>query len=673
MAGDQAAVNFTITARNAASGAIDGVNKSLQGLSTRSIAVGTAIGTFFGNVATKAVFALVGAMRDAVRMGIQMIKQAVADEAAQTRMVAVLKARGLATTKNLAAVEKMILANQKLGFTDDDVRQSIQVATQFTKKFSEAQRISAVAAEVAAAKGISLAEATSLVGRGFMGNLRGLKMMGVELPKGAKGMSVLEAVSKKYTGVAEKMSKTTAVQMKILGIVISELKESIGYALLPILNNALAVFRDKILPVIVTVAEKVRDWITSNRALIDSIGKLIGDKVAGLIVGLQRVADIVQKYLIPLWNLFQKQISTVLLPVMETLNQIFEATLKVVFEVAQILITYLTPFIKKAVKDFNMFVKSIEQFVKVLIPTGKELSNGFIPAIKEVAKVISTMLAPTVKALAGFFGILFDAIGQIVREVGPVLVDTFKRIMPAVTEVGNVIFQVIVPAVLKLAGAVIKNLLPPFIKLVKFFAKEVVPRLADIAAFIARTLAPVFNTIATVIGEKVLPVIARLVSFFIDNVLPIVLQVADVMGSILGPAFAIVGGIINGLIEAVGWLFDRLNDIINVVGDVAKAVSDSPLGFLAGVVGNVAGAVGNVVGGVVSGVAGAVGNVASGVAGAVGNAAGAIGGAITPQPAVAAGYMSGNAPEPPVTNVSVTLDGKEIAKSIDTRLGYGAR
>ena len=121
MAGDQAAVNFTITARNAASGAIDGVNKSLQGLSTRSIAVGTAIGTFFGNVATKAVFALVGAMRDAVRAGAQMIKQAVADEAAQTRMVAVLKARGLATTKNLDAVEKMIAANQKLGFTDDDV------------------------------------------------------------------------------------------------------------------------------------------------------------------------------------------------------------------------------------------------------------------------------------------------------------------------------------------------------------------------------------------------------------------------------------------------------------------------------------------------------------------------------------------------------------------------
>jgi hypothetical protein len=35
--------------------------------------------------------------------------------------------------------------------------------------------------------------------------------------------------------------------------------------------------------------------------------------------------------------------------------------------------------------------------------------------------------------------------------------------------------------------------------------------------------------------------------------------------------------------------------------------------------------------------------------------------------------MAGNDPEPPVTNVSVTLDGKEIAKSIDTRLGYGAR
>jgi phage-related protein len=566
-------------------------------------------------------------------------------------MVAVLKARGLATTKNLAAIEKMIAANQKLGFSDDDVRQSIQTATQFTKKFSEAQKISAVAAEVAAAKGISLAEATSLVGRGFMGNLRGLKMMGVELPKGAKGMSVLEAVSKKYTGVAEKMSKTTAVQMKILGIVIDELKESIGYALLPILNNALVVFRDKILPVIVTVAEKVRDWITSNKALIDSIGKLIGDKIAGLIGGLQRVADIVQKYLIPIWDLFQKQISAILLPVMEILNEVLAETLKVVFEVAQILIKYLTPIIKEAVARFGEWVKGIEKFLKALMPATKELKAGFFEAVKNVVNVISKMLAPTIKALADFFGILFDAISQIVREVGPVLVDMFKRIMPAITEVGNVIFQVIVPAVLKLAGAVIKNLLPPFIKLVKFFAKEVVPRLADIAAFIARTLAPVFTTIANVVGEKVLPVIGRLVSFFIDNVLPIVMQVADVIGSILGPAFQVVAGIINGLIEVVGWLFDRLNDIINVAGEVGKAIADSPLGWLAARVGDVVG----------------------GVAGTVGNAAGAIGGAMAPQPAVAAGYVpAGYAGGVPVTNVNVTLDGKEIAKNVDKRLGYGA-
>jgi hypothetical protein len=129
------------------------------------------------------------------------------------------------------------------------------------------------------------------------------------------------------------------------------------------------------------------------------------------------------------------------------------------------------------------------------------------------------------------------------------------------------------------------------------------------------------------------------------------MQVADVIGSILGPAFQVVAGIINGLIEVVGWLFDRLNDIINVAGEVGKAIADSPLGWLAARVGDVVG----------------------GVAGAVGNAAGAIGGAIAPQPAVAAGYMAPGTTPPPVTNVNVTLDGKEIAKSIDTRLGYGAR
>jgi hypothetical protein len=51
---NNAQVNFTIAARNQASGAIAGVNKSLGGLRAKTIAVGSAIGTALGTVAVQA-------------------------------------------------------------------------------------------------------------------------------------------------------------------------------------------------------------------------------------------------------------------------------------------------------------------------------------------------------------------------------------------------------------------------------------------------------------------------------------------------------------------------------------------------------------------------------------------------------------------------------------------
>jgi hypothetical protein len=225
VAGSSAQITFAFLAKDAASKSINAIGRNLKGLGSvaktigKGIAIGiAAIGAAFG----AAAYAAKG-----------FVQAAIEDIAAQTKLVSVLQARKMATEANLAAVEQLITAGQALAFTDDEIRAGIATATQFTKSFADAQKILTTAQDVARAKGISLEEATSLVGKAYQGNTKGLKSLGIETKKGAKGLTVLTAINSKFAGVAAKNADTVSAQFEIFRIKIDEAKESIGGALLP--------------------------------------------------------------------------------------------------------------------------------------------------------------------------------------------------------------------------------------------------------------------------------------------------------------------------------------------------------------------------------------------------------------------------------------------------------
>ena len=131
-----------------------------------------------------------GMVLGVIAFGASAVKSAAEDQASTAGLIAVLKARKLATDANLKSVDALIKRGQDLAFTDDETRTSIATATQFTKKFADAQKINAIAMDVARAKNISLNAATTLVGKAYAGNLTAAKKLGIEIPKGTKGMQV---------------------------------------------------------------------------------------------------------------------------------------------------------------------------------------------------------------------------------------------------------------------------------------------------------------------------------------------------------------------------------------------------------------------------------------------------------------------------------------------------
>ena len=266
MAGSSAQITFAFLAKDAASKSINAIGRNLKGLGSvaktigKGIAIGiAAIGAAFG----AAAYAAKG-----------FVQSAIEDIAAQTKLVSILQARKMATEANLAVVEQLITAGQALAFTDDEIRAGIATATQFTKNFADAQKILTVAQDVARAKGISLEEATALVGKAYQGNTKGLKQLGIETKKGAKGLTVLTAINRKFAGVAAKNADTVSAQFEIFRIKIDEAKESIGGALLPAVMKVFKALQpvvdsllgdlDKKLPDLEKFANTIADKLVRN-------------------------------------------------------------------------------------------------------------------------------------------------------------------------------------------------------------------------------------------------------------------------------------------------------------------------------------------------------------------------------------------------------------------------
>ena len=286
-------VNLSIIARDAASKVFKNVGSAAGSLAktfaTMAAAAVTAMGTAGGAIAKFAESAA---------------KAAIEDQAANEKLVAVLKARGLATKENLALVDEQIAKGAKLGISDDEIRSSIQMATQFTKDFTVATKIASVAQDLAAARGMDLSRATLLVGRAYNGQGGALARFGINLAKTAtittyttkldkygaavkeahtkqirtmtSGQAALNAITGQYGGVAAKMADTVGGRVKTLKNTFSELKESIGYAIgggkdLPFFKQILDAFG----PFVDGISRTIED----NLPTIQWYAMLLKDKV----------------------------------------------------------------------------------------------------------------------------------------------------------------------------------------------------------------------------------------------------------------------------------------------------------------------------------------------------------------------------------------------------------
>jgi hypothetical protein len=223
--------------------------------------------------AAAAVGALAVAMGDAA-------KAAIEDEQAQQMLARQLKASTGATDAQVKAVEDYISKQGKLtGITDDELRPAMAGLVRVTKDVNEAQRAATLAQDIAAAKGVSLETVTKALERAYGGNLNALAKLDPSVRQmikdGASLEEVMATLGGTFGGAAEAASKTAAGGFKKLQTSLNETKESIGAALLPVI--------EKVLPYL----QKAADWAQDNpKAFTIIAGTIAGVATAIMAVNL---------------------------------------------------------------------------------------------------------------------------------------------------------------------------------------------------------------------------------------------------------------------------------------------------------------------------------------------------------------------------------------------------
>ncbi len=152
----------------------------------------------------------------------------------------------------------------KLGFDDESAAQSLAILYQRTGDMTEAQKLQITVMDLARAKNIDLATATTLVGQVLSGNGRVLKQYGINIKDAATPLEALTELQTKVGGQADAFSKTFTGQSEVLQETLKNLEETIGEKLIPILQKLL---QDYILPVV----QKMQAWTDAHPQLTEKI------------------------------------------------------------------------------------------------------------------------------------------------------------------------------------------------------------------------------------------------------------------------------------------------------------------------------------------------------------------------------------------------------------------
>jgi len=369
-------------------GDVDNLTKSLKTAETDTGNFGDKVEKVGKVVGAAFVAAAAAAGAYAIKIGVDSVNAAIADEKAQTQLATAITAATGATDKNIAAIEQQILKTSlATGVADDQLRPALSRLVLSTNDTQAATALLNTALDVSAATGKPLETVTNALAKAYDGNTTALAKLGVgygaaEL-KGKDFNTIVGELNTNFSGAALTAAGTYQGQIDKLKVAFDETKESLGVALLPVVQTFLKFLNEEALPVFMNV-----------------VGAFT-DKDSGLNAGITTVIDTLQKVAKPVW---------------EGLVTAFG-------------------FIKTAIDGNKASFESFAEVVKTVAPVLGTVLGGVIKVIGGVASVVLDLVGKVAGAVAPILNAAIDGINLVIKGLN--LIKPGSDI-PQLTKIGAV-------------------------------------------------------------------------------------------------------------------------------------------------------------------------------------------------------------------------------------------
>ena len=196
-------------------------------------------------------------------------KAAMEDAAAQTQLALALENSAGASAAQVKQTEDFIGAmSRATGVADDQLRPAMAALVRGTKDVQAAQDLMSLTLDISTGLQLDQTTVAEALAKAQQGNFKALRSLTPEMAalikEGADLNTVMDVLGGTFGGAASAAAETAAGKMKILSNSVAETKESIGAALLPVVEAALPIL------------QKFADWAQKNPNAFLAIAAAIG-------------------------------------------------------------------------------------------------------------------------------------------------------------------------------------------------------------------------------------------------------------------------------------------------------------------------------------------------------------------------------------------------------------
>jgi hypothetical protein len=199
----------------------------------------------------------------ATKVGVDAVRAAMDDQKSQALLASTLRNTVGATDAAIASTEQYITLLQKeVSVADDELRPALATLARATGDVASAQALLGTALNVSAGTGKDLQSVSLALSKAVNGNLGALTRLGIPLDantiKSKDFNKALGVLNDTFKDQADVRAKTLEFRLKGLNIAYGEILETLGYALLPVIERFASVVQTQVLP-------QLEAWINANK------------------------------------------------------------------------------------------------------------------------------------------------------------------------------------------------------------------------------------------------------------------------------------------------------------------------------------------------------------------------------------------------------------------------